>query len=194
MYFRSWWLVLSHSIQYSYPFVLPQSLQVLCHELPTRKVVIVHWCSSCKGRHHGRWYCCMVHCVGRVSRPTVIIHCLNVFSFLTVAATFGYTNSFGVYQDLYTRSNTASASAVSWIGSTQIFFLLAMALPGGKLLDMGYFRTTTLVGSLIYAFSWIISSIHLLRLPTAISGCSCCPYVIQTNSTNYIFRRDWGWE
>ena len=95
----------------------------------------------------------MVHCVGRVSRPIVIIHCLNVFSFLTVAATFGYTNSFGVYQDLYTRSNTASASAVSWIGSTQIFFLLAMALPGGKLLDMGYFRTTTLVGSLIYAFS-----------------------------------------
>lgn len=73
--------------------------------------------------------------------------------FLTVATTFGYANSFGVYQDLYTRSHTASASAISWIGSTQLFFLLAMALPAGKLLDMGYFRTTTLVGSLIYVFS-----------------------------------------
>ncbi|KAJ3572737.1 hypothetical protein NP233_g2893 [Leucocoprinus birnbaumii] len=79
--------------------------------------------------------------------------------FLTVAVTFGYTNSFGVYQDLYTRSHTASASAVSWIGSTQIFFLLAMALPGGKLLDMGYFRMTTLVGSLIYVFSLFMLSI-----------------------------------
>jgi len=58
-----------------------------------------------------------------------------------------------VYQDLYTRSDTASASAMSWIGSTQIFSPLAMALPGRKLLDMGYFRITTLVGSLIYAFS-----------------------------------------
>ena len=35
-----------------------------------------------------------------------------------MATTFGYSNSFGVYQDLYTRSNTASASAISWIGAT----------------------------------------------------------------------------
>lgn len=95
----------------------------------------------------------MVHCDRRVSWLTELNHCLNVFSFLIIATTFGYTNSFGVYQDLYTRSNTASASAVSWIGATQIFFLLAMALPGGKLLDMGYFRLTTLAGSLIYVFS-----------------------------------------
>ncbi|KAF8882584.1 MFS general substrate transporter [Infundibulicybe gibba] len=82
-----------------------------------------------------------------------------VGGFLTVATTFGYANSFGVYQDLYTRSNTASASAISWIGSTQLFFLLAMALPGGKLLDMGYFRITTLIGSLIYVFSLFMVSI-----------------------------------
>ncbi|KAL9709399.1 hypothetical protein Ac2012v2_007135 [Leucoagaricus gongylophorus] len=43
---------------------------------------------------------------------------------------------------------------MSWIDSTQIFSLLAMALPGRKLLDMGYFRITALVGSLIYAFSY----------------------------------------
>jgi len=79
----------------------------------------------------------MIHCDGRVSLLAKLIHFLKIFSFLNVATTFGYTNSFGVYQDLYTRSNTASASVVSWIGATQIFFLLAMALPGGKLLDMG---------------------------------------------------------
>jgi len=70
-----------------------------------------------------------------------------------VTATFGYSNSFGVYQDLYTRSNTASASAVSWIGATQIFFIFFMALPAGKALDMGYFRLATIVGTLIYVFS-----------------------------------------
>jgi len=34
-----------------------------------------------------------------------------------------------------------------------------MALPAGKLLDMGYFRMTTLVGSLIYVFSLFMVSI-----------------------------------
>ncbi|KDQ24022.1 hypothetical protein PLEOSDRAFT_1048021 [Pleurotus ostreatus PC15] len=66
--------------------------------------------------------------------------------------TFGYVNAFGVYQDIYTRSQAATASNVSWIGSTQLFFLFAMGLPAGKLLDMGYLRQTNLVGSLICLF------------------------------------------
>ncbi|KAJ3493148.1 hypothetical protein NLJ89_g11085 [Agrocybe chaxingu] len=85
--------------------------------------------------------------------------CTVAGGFLVVAVTFGYANSFGVYQDFYTRSQTASASAISWIGSTQLFFLLAMALPGGKLLDMGYFRHTTFIGSLILVFSLFMVSI-----------------------------------
>ena len=68
-------------------------------------------------------------------------------------ATFGYVNAFGVYQDLYTRSGAASAERISWIGSTQIFFLIGMGLPSGKLFDMGYFRTTMIVGSVLYVFS-----------------------------------------
>jgi len=78
---------------------------------------------------------------------------LTIVRLLTVTTTFGYSNSFGVYQELYTRSNTASAFAVSWIGATQIFFMLSMSLPAGKLLDMGYFRLTTIVGTLLYVFS-----------------------------------------
>ena len=82
-------------------------------------------------------------------------------------STYGYVNTFGVYQDHYTRSNFASASAISWIGSTQLFLVLAGALPAGKLLDMGYFRHTTLVGSIIYVFSCVsrqqedVSDLHL---------------------------------
>ncbi|KAJ3516184.1 hypothetical protein NLJ89_g1278 [Agrocybe chaxingu] len=85
--------------------------------------------------------------------------CTAIGGSLAVATTFGYANSFGVYQDLYTRSHTASASAISWIGSTQLFFLLVGALPGGKLLDMGYFRHTTLVGSVTYVFCLFMVSL-----------------------------------
>ncbi|KAF7419342.1 hypothetical protein PC9H_001929 [Pleurotus ostreatus] len=73
--------------------------------------------------------------------------------------TFGYANAFGVYQDTYTRSHTASASNVSWIGSTQLFFLHAMGLVAGKLLDMGYFRYTNVVGSVIFVFSLFMVSL-----------------------------------
>jgi len=59
---------------------------------------------------------------GWVHQLVSSILCLNSSSLLTVAVTFGYTNSFGVYQDLYTRSNTASASAISWIGATVLHF------------------------------------------------------------------------
>ncbi|THU98498.1 MFS general substrate transporter [Dendrothele bispora CBS 962.96] len=79
--------------------------------------------------------------------------------FCVTTATFGYANAFGVYQDIYTRSGAASPSRISWIGSTQLFFLLAMGLPAGKLMDMGYFRQTTLFGSVLYVFCLFMVSI-----------------------------------
>ncbi|KAI0318915.1 major facilitator superfamily domain-containing protein [Amylostereum chailletii] len=79
--------------------------------------------------------------------------------FLTIVATFGYSNAFGVYQDLYTRSHAASASRISWIGSTQLCLLFAMALPAGKLVDMGYFRHTVFAGSVIYVLSLFMLSL-----------------------------------
>ncbi|CAL1697811.1 unnamed protein product [Somion occarium] len=82
-----------------------------------------------------------------------------VGGWLAVFATFGYMNAFGVYQDLYTREGAASASRISWIGSTQLFFLIAMGLPAGKLFDMGYFRSTVIVGTVLYVFSMFMLSL-----------------------------------
>ncbi|KAF5366377.1 hypothetical protein D9758_009778 [Tetrapyrgos nigripes] len=46
-------------------------------------------------------------------------------------------------------------------GSTQTFLLLAMALPAGKLLDMGHFRQATLFRSVLYVFSlFMVSIVH----------------------------------
>lgn len=89
------------------------------------------------------------------------LHALLVYSnlhrsFLATTVTFGYINAFGVYQDIYTRSGAASASKISWIGSTELFFLLAMGLPSGVLLDKGYFRVTMAFGSLLYIFSCVL--------------------------------------
>ncbi|KAF8523759.1 MFS general substrate transporter, partial [Hysterangium stoloniferum] len=88
--------------------------------------------------------------------------CTVAGAWLALFATFGYISSFGVYQDFFTRSGTASSSNVSWIGSTQLFFFAAMGPPTGKLLDKGYFRQTVLAGSIIYTFSlFMLSLAHI---------------------------------
>ncbi|KAJ3808529.1 MFS general substrate transporter [Lentinula aff. lateritia] len=75
---------------------------------------------------------------------------LSILVFFAITAVFGYQNAFGVYQDIYVRSNAASAQAVSWIGSTQLALML---------LDFGYFKIMTVMGSAIYVFSIFMVSI-----------------------------------
>ncbi|KAJ4469214.1 MFS general substrate transporter [Lentinula aciculospora] len=53
----------------------------------------------------------------------------------------------------------ASAQAVSWIGSTQLALMVALGLPAVKLLDLGYFKVLTVIGSTIYVFSIFMLSI-----------------------------------
>ncbi|KAF8990290.1 major facilitator superfamily domain-containing protein [Cyathus striatus] len=79
--------------------------------------------------------------------------------FFVTMTTFGYSYSFGVYQDIYTRTHLASTSRISWIGSTQLFLILAIGLPAGKMLDLGYYRHTMIFGTLLYVFSMFMVSI-----------------------------------
>ncbi|KZV75730.1 MFS general substrate transporter [Peniophora sp. CONT] len=85
--------------------------------------------------------------------------CTLLGGWLTFVATFGYTTSYGVYQDLYTSVYGMSSSRASWIGSTQLCFVLLGALPAGKLLDLGYFRQTNLFGSILFVFSLFMLSL-----------------------------------
>ncbi|KAI6037517.1 MFS general substrate transporter [Pisolithus marmoratus] len=75
--------------------------------------------------------------------------------FLVLFCTFGTVQSFGVYQDYYSRVllSERTASDISWIGSMQTFLLFAGGLPTGKLFDDGYFHHCLVCGSLIYVFS-----------------------------------------
>jgi MFS family permease len=89
-----------------------------------------------------------------------------VTSWLALFATFGSSASFGVYQDFYVRSGTATSSNAAWIGSVQLFFLTFMGLPAGKLLDKGHFRLVILTGSILYVFRFVYktTSMRTLRL------------------------------
>ncbi|KAI0728962.1 major facilitator superfamily domain-containing protein [Fomitopsis betulina] len=79
--------------------------------------------------------------------------------FLVCVATFGYSNSFGVYQDYYVLKGASSSSNVSWIGSLQLFFMFAVGLPAGKIFDQGYFHQILGFGSVLYVFSLFMLSL-----------------------------------
>ncbi|KZT09439.1 MFS general substrate transporter [Laetiporus sulphureus 93-53] len=75
-----------------------------------------------------------------------------VGGWLFTFCTFGYASSFGVYQDYYKATGKNSSSDISWIGSLQLAFMFFTGLPAGQLFDMGYFRYTSIIGTLLYSF------------------------------------------
>lgn len=62
-------------------------------------------------------------------------------------------NAFGVYQSYYSQHMGKSDSAISWIGSFQLWLLFSLGIVTGKLFDEGYCRHLIAGGSLIYVFS-----------------------------------------
>ncbi|KAF7368731.1 MFS general substrate transporter [Mycena venus] len=76
-------------------------------------------------------------------------------SFLIMFCGFGYASSFGVYQDFYVRTYlvNSSSSAISWIGSVNIFIVLAGGFISGRLHDRGYFYPLMWGGSFLIVLS-----------------------------------------
>jgi MFS family permease len=80
-------------------------------------------------------------------------------SSLVLFCTFGYVNAFGVYQSYYSQHMGKSDSAISWIGSFQLWLLFSLGIVTGKLFDEGYCRHLIAGGSLIYVFSLFMLSL-----------------------------------
>ncbi|KAJ7075926.1 MFS general substrate transporter [Mycena belliarum] len=76
-------------------------------------------------------------------------------SFLIMFCGFGYCTSFGVYQDFYVRRYLleSSSSAISWIGSVNIFIVLSGGFIAGRLHDRGYFYSLIYSGSFLTVLS-----------------------------------------
>ena len=66
---------------------------------------------------------------------------------LIIVNTWGYINSFGVFQTYYATALDLPPSTISWIGSIQVFLLFFIGTFTGRLTDAGYFRPTILLGS-----------------------------------------------
>ena len=66
---------------------------------------------------------------------------------LTIASTFGYITSFGVFQTYYESTLDVSSSAISWIGAMQIFLLFLLGTFSGRALDAGLFHHVYITGS-----------------------------------------------
>ncbi|KAG2130760.1 major facilitator superfamily domain-containing protein [Suillus clintonianus] len=76
-------------------------------------------------------------------------------SFLILFCGWGYTTSFGVYQDFYTQYYLTNETSftISCIGSFNAFLGTAVSLIAGSLYDRGYFYHLVITGSLLQSLS-----------------------------------------
>ncbi|KAM6501819.1 MFS general substrate transporter [Amanita muscaria] len=82
-------------------------------------------------------------------------------SALFIFCELGTLQSFGVYQDYYSREwlSNYTASDISWIGGIQAFFELALGILGGKLFEAGYCRPMLIFASVLFSFSYFMLSL-----------------------------------
>lgn len=76
--------------------------------------------------------------------PMAWLHVL--LAHLVFFNTWGFANSFGVFQQYYTATLGYQPSDTSWIGGVQVFLLFAVGVFAGRAADAGYFRATFGVG------------------------------------------------
>ncbi|MCJ1362174.1 hypothetical protein MMC16_001276 [Acarospora aff. strigata] len=78
---------------------------------------------------------------------------------LVVFNSWGYINSFGVFQTYYVTALNQSPSAISWVGSVQIFLLFFVGTFSGRATDAGYFRITIAFGSFFQLLGVFMTSL-----------------------------------
>ena len=77
---------------------------------------------------------------------------------LVVFNSWGYVSSFGIFQSHYTTTLNVSPSAISWIGSVQLFLIYFIGTFSGRALDAGYYRTVLICGSCLQVLAVFITS------------------------------------
>lgn len=82
-------------------------------------------------------------------------------SWVTLVATWGLVNTFGVYQAYYETHLlvTSSSSSISWIGSIQAGLLMFVGVITGPLYDAGYFRHLMICGLFLIVLGQFMTSL-----------------------------------
>lgn len=66
---------------------------------------------------------------------------------MTVFSTWGWITSYGVFQSYYSGTLALDPSAISWLGSVQIFLLFFLGTFSGRATDAGLFRVVYAIGT-----------------------------------------------
>ncbi|KAI1180951.1 major facilitator superfamily domain-containing protein [Nemania sp. FL0916] len=82
-------------------------------------------------------------------------------AFVLYGNTLGLINTFGAYQRYYETDllKAYSASDISWIGSIQSWFLMAIGVFIGPLYDAGHCRSLLIVGTVFVTLGFMLTSI-----------------------------------
>ncbi|KAI1411532.1 MFS general substrate transporter [Hypoxylon sp. FL1857] len=111
--------------------------------------------------------------------------------------TWGFINSFGVFQTYYVSELGRPPSDVSWIGSIQVFLTFFIGTFTGRLTDAGFFRPVVICGTIFMTLGIFTTSVATqywqLILSQGLcmgvgSGCIFCP-AITTVSTYFNKKR-----
>ncbi|KAI1135473.1 MFS general substrate transporter [Hypoxylon sp. FL0543] len=114
-----------------------------------------------------------------------------------VMNTWGFINSFGVFQTYYVSELGRPPSDVSWIGSIQVFLTFFIGTFTGRLTDAGFFRPVVICGTIFMTVGIFTTSVATqywqLILSQGLcmgvgSGCIFCP-AISTVSTYFHKKR-----
>ncbi|BCS25020.1 uncharacterized protein APUU_41464S [Aspergillus puulaauensis] len=72
---------------------------------------------------------------------------------------WGVSNSFSVFQQLYTSTLPQSSSEIAWIGSVQVSLLFFLGALAGRATDAGYFRLVYTVGAFLQVLGLFMLSL-----------------------------------
>ncbi|EPE34292.1 MFS general substrate transporter [Glarea lozoyensis ATCC 20868] len=97
-----------------------------------------------------------------------------LYGHLVIMNTWGFINSFGVFQTYYVSSLNRAPSDISWIGSVQIFCLFFVGTFSGRLTDAGYFRPIFIGGSILGVIGLFMTSLSKTYLQIFLAQGVCC--------------------
>ncbi|RDL33913.1 uncharacterized protein BP5553_08281 [Venustampulla echinocandica] len=95
-------------------------------------------------------------------------------SHLVIMNTWGFINSFGVFQTYYVTALDRPPSDISWVGSMQVFLLFFVGTFTGRLTDAGYFRPVFVTGSILGVFGLFMASLSTTYWQLFLAQGVCC--------------------
>lgn len=78
---------------------------------------------------------------------------------IVIFNTWGYINSFGLFQTYYESILSASPSTISWIGSIQVFLMFFLGVASGRAADAGYFKLVFSLGLFLQLLGTFMTSL-----------------------------------